>query len=360
MRKIGRGASVAAFLVWILPAVALGQEVPDLMIASEDGDFTVTLNGDFQLRYEVNAVEESVENAGFYMRRLRPAIEARAFGNFVMKVVPEIAREASLRDGWVAYEFSKRTLVQVGQFAPPFSWERDSSSDYHVFVERSLAHGEFQWADGRDIGVMIDADPTSSFHVEAGIFNGEGRNEVPSPDVSHVATVRLAAAPVGDYHEIEAMVSPRAEPTLILGAGGYFANSTRARDWAGDGSNARAMLLGATADAHFTYGRFTLQGSYFLRNTRSPDEVFDAYLGQGMNVQLAVLAVEESLLLAGRFSQTYFEERAPVASNDEAVLGAQIYHQGHHSKFHVEVGARALFNDAPREEFLRLQYQFLF
>lgn len=361
MRKTWCGVAAALMGVALcVPAVAVGQESPDLSISSEDGDFSITFNGDFQLRYEVNAQELSVENAGFFIRRLRPSIEARAFGNMVMKVVPELAREASLRDGWVAYEFSERVRVQAGQFAPPFSWERDSSSDYHVFVERSLAHGEFQWADGRDIGVMVDADPSDKFHVEAGIFNGEGRNATLSPDVSHVFTARVAGAPIGVYSESEALVEAVAEPTLILGAGAYYANSSRARDWTGEGSDLRAELLGLTADAYLAIDRVTLQGSYFFRDTSSPDGAFDGFAGHGMNAQLAVLAIEQRLLLAARFSQTYFDQSAPVASDDEAVLGAQIYHHGHSSKFHVEVGVHGLVHDVPRQEFLRLQYQFLF
>ncbi|RVU43980.1 hypothetical protein EA187_10470 [Lujinxingia sediminis] len=359
-KVFGIAAAALAAATFFVPGVALGQEVPDLSITSEDGDFSITFNGDFQLRYEVNAEDLSVQNAGFFIRRLRPAIEARAFGNLVMKVVPELNRGASLRDGWVAYEFSDHVIVQAGQFAPPFSWERDSSSDYHVFVERSLAHGEFQWADGRDIGVMVDADPSDTFHLEAGIFNGEGRNAMPSPDVSHVVTGRVAGAPIGVYSESEALVEPVAEPTLILGAGAYYANASRARDWLGDDSNLRAALLGATADAYLAIDRVTLQGSYFFRDTRSPDGAFDGFVGQGMNAQLAVLAVKQRLLLAARFSQTYFDDAAPVTSNDEAALAAQIYHRGHRSKLHVEVGARGLVNDGPRQEFLRLQYQFLF
>ncbi|TXD38394.1 hypothetical protein FRC98_05770 [Lujinxingia vulgaris] len=362
MRKNLVGVALAALMgaTFFVPAGASGQETPDLSISSEDGDFSITFNGDFQLRYEVNAQETSVQNAGFFIRRLRPSIEARAFGNMVMKVVPELNREASLRDGWVAYEFSDRLSVQAGQFAPPFSWERDSSSDYHVFVERSLAHGEFQWADGRDIGVMVDAEPSEKFHLEAGIFNGEGRNAMPSPDVSHVFTARVAAAPIGVYSESEALVEAVAEPTLILGAGAYYANSSRARDWLGDGSELRASLLSLTADAYLAIDRVTLQGSYFFRDTSSPDGAFDGFVGHGMNAQLAVLAIEQRLLLAARFSQTYFDDAAPVASNDEAALGAQIYHRGHNSKLHVEVGVHGLLHDVPRQEFLRLQYQFLF
>src|SRR5690554_4373242 len=100
-RKALCGVSTAALVAAALfvPSAAVGQEVPDLSISSEDGDFSVTLNGDFQLRYEVNSRDASVQNAGFFIRRLRPAIEARAFGNMVMKVVPEFASEASLRDG---------------------------------------------------------------------------------------------------------------------------------------------------------------------------------------------------------------------------------------------------------------------
>lgn len=357
---VGIAAAALVGATCFVPGMASAREVPDLSISSEDGDFSITFNGDFQLRYEVNSEELSVQNAGFFIRRLRPSIEARAFGNMVMKVVPELNRDASLRDGWVAYEFSDRLSVQAGQFAPPFSWERDSSSDYHVFVERSLAHGEFQWADGRDIGVMVDADPSEKFHLEAGIFNGEGRNAMPSPDVSHVFTARVAAAPIGLYSESEALVEPVAEPTLILGAGAYYANSSRARDWLGDGSDLRAELLGLTADAYLAIDRVTLQGSYFFRDTSSPDAAFDGFAGHGMNAQLAVLAIEQRLLLAARFSQTYFDDAAPVISNDEAALGAQIYHRGHNSKLHVEVGVHGLVHDVPRQEFMRLQYQFLF
>jgi hypothetical protein len=342
---------------------------PNLTIATPDGAFSVKVGADLQLRYELFAEGFQPQTSAIYIRRLRPMLEGRLFGDLTFRVIPEMAREASLRDGWIAYRFAPGLSVRAGQFAPPFNWERDGSSDYHQFVERSAANNAFQWADGRDIGVMLDSEIYSVLHIEAGIFNGEGRNAAGAQTTGHLLSGRIAAALFGTYHEIEAMVRPAEEPTFILGAGAYYAFNNVARPWGRfeDLEAHDANVLSYTADAQLTWSRFSFQVAGFYRDVEpaaSLEEPFEAYEGYGLTTQASFLLIDRRLLLAMRHSLA----RPNLDDSREAVeelnVALQLFHRGHASKFHIEAGQFSDLDDELVDDdatrFVRLQYQLLF
>ncbi len=248
-------ASVLA-LAMLGPATVFAEdpEVGSVEVATDDGGAVVSVGLDAQVRYTVE--EESGEDpaGAFRIRRLRPILGFEGFSQFEVKVVPEFAGEPELKDGvirWIPVDWFK---LEGGQFAPPFNWERDGSSDYHQFTERTVANSEFQIADGRDIGMQVDFEWDKWLDFEAGVFNGAGSNTLPAPGRGPVLAGRLAWAPFGYYHEVEVIPELRPENVFVAAIGGYYAFRNGWRDWAPPGISAEdelpADVASITADAH--------------------------------------------------------------------------------------------------------------
>lgn len=297
------------------------------------------------------------------MRRIRLDFRGHASTpDLTYRIIPELARTASLRDGYINYRRPEGIEIRFGQFSVPFGWERDASSSRHHFVERSLANGEFEWKDGRDLGLMVHGQPNESIRYGIGLFGGEGQNVQKTTTDGHLLTTRITYAARGDFPESEALVQPVPEQNVTLGLGLGYANKNAARDWHpwSPGSQT-AHVFTATADAHLQIDRFSNHLIGFYRDVDTRDGA-PSYDGFGATLQAGYLILPDRLFGSIRFGYSEPNTGETVGKEREFLLGFQIFQFGHNAKMHFEVGRLQSHNGDTwlDTDIFRTQYQLLF
>ena len=134
--------------------------------ATKDGNFTAGINGRLQVDSQVNANQnlphnQTAANAnpaklsdGMALRRARLGIEGTFFKNTFYKFEYDFTRAGSsngignsassgITDAYIAYNFSKESLVKIGAFKEPFSLEEATSNRYLTFIQRNMAVDTF-------------------------------------------------------------------------------------------------------------------------------------------------------------------------------------------------------------------------
>lgn len=335
-----------------------------LTFTDPDENFSLSIGGRVQPRYQYRRPQQASDTSSFSLRRLRLEFRGHAYTkDLTWLITPELSGTASLRDGWVNFKFSDRAQLRIGQYNVPFAWQRDVSSNRHQFVERSAANDQFQWADGRDIGLMLHGDLSPDWQYKVGIFGGEGRNVTTTSTTGHLYTARLTFAAMGDYPRQEALVSPVEDVNLAFGAGLGYADNNAARNWYpyAAGPPQRADVFSTTGDVHLQTGPVSTNLVGFFRSV-DPRQGGDSYRGTGFTVQAGYLIVPERLFAAIRYSAAKPNTDHNLGRERELLAGVQIYHLGHDSKFHVEAGQIKNHDGQTwlETDIFRVQYQLLF
>ncbi len=335
-----------------------------LTFSEPEGRFSLSIGGRLQPRYQYERREGQSNHSSFSFRRLRLQFGGHAYSrDLTYRVTPELSRTASLRDGWVNYKLHDSVQVRIGQYNVPFAWERDSSSSRHQFVERSIANNEFQWNDGRDLGVMFHGNLNDRVRYATGVFGGEGRNTSATASEGNLYTGRLTYAPVGAYPRAEALVSPVEGTNMAFGLGASYANQNAGRDWhpwSDADTGEPAHVFAGTADFHFQAGRFA---SHLMGFFRDVDPLREApYDGFGASWQAGYLLLPGRLFGSLRYSYSEPNTDEKQSRKREMMMGLQIFHSGHGSKLHLETGRIQNHDghDWRDTDLIRVQYQLLF
>lgn len=135
----------------------------NFFLASEDGNFLMTLSGQVQFRYIANFrdepgdADEDDEEAGFQMRRAKLTFAGHAIDpRLEYQVEVQADRnggEMILQDTFVRYEWADELFVMAGNFKPGFNREELVSSKRQQAVERSFVNGFFRI--GRSQAVQV-------------------------------------------------------------------------------------------------------------------------------------------------------------------------------------------------------------
>lgn len=370
--NVARTTSLALFVLTLLVARTAGADDPVIdsaSVSTADNSATFSLGLSAQLRYELSGERDGKPVSAFSVERFRPILGFEAFEQIEARLVAEFADGPELRDAFIGWSPTAAFSVEGGQFAPPFHWERDGSSDFHLFTERSIASREFQIADGRDIGVQIDWEYELLLDLEVGVFNGAGSNAEVTPGSGHVVAGRLAWAPLGAYHEVELVPTVVARPVVTVAVGGYGAIDNAWRDWSratddtapsGD-TPASADVWSLTTDLHLWAWRVGVHTQGFFRRV-SPccgdGPTLARYDGAGFTGQASLLLIEQRLLAAFRYSLSN-PDTARTLSTRETAAVLQVFHRGNQSRFSLDVGMIDHPGPAELERYLRLQYQLL-
>ncbi|HEX7088889.1 MAG TPA: porin [Longimicrobiales bacterium] len=211
--------SLAVMLTTIAPTPAAAQEAPVPL--------RVRLGGQAQIQFNTTSVheddvapfldpDEDVPGSTFETRRIRLSVEAAVADWITGRIQPDFALgDLDLADAWLNFAFDERAELRVGQFKKPFSLLFLTSSSLILPIERGLrirrlpeallAEGrvgtildeaavlgeEQQMLDalgylGREIGAALHGR-LGRFGYEAGVFNGEGEDELDGNDPKSVA-----------------------------------------------------------------------------------------------------------------------------------------------------------------------------
>lgn len=351
-----------------LPEPSPGPGDDELIIRSADGQHSLRFNGRIHLRYVLEIEDYNLEHSTIFIRRLEPEVNGSVFGGLLtFKVRPEISAGAALKDGWVSYRVFDGLILQGGQFQVPFNSERDSAVIRQPFIERSVANSQFQAATGRDIGLMIHGVPLEKLKYGIGAFSNQGINAPQSDTTGHLFSGRITYALLGNLPNTEALLEPVTGIDFVLGAGAYLSTENTAKVWDQwyESETKEVNVWSVTTDLRLLVSRLSLHLEGFYRSVEPyetrPDSM-PAYQGYGYLAQGGVLLVPHRLFLAMRYAATRPNFDEVATSEREALLGLQLYHLGHDSKLHGEVGQIARHDGQSwvNEQIARIQYQFLF
>lgn len=341
---------------------------PNLGISSADGKNALNISGRVQpmFEYEKRRDRGLSDHSSFFVRRARLDVRGHALSReLTFRIMPELSREANLRDAWVNYRFSPLLELRAGQYQVPFHWERDSSSNRHQFLERSVAGREFQWADGRDIGLMFHGiGMNSRVRYNWGVFSGQGRNKRRSEASGVVITARSSVAFFGDYPSSEALVEAVSRTNIAAGLGVYYAANNNVRDWHSWSGTVReaADVVGATVDLHCQRGRFSGNLSGFYRWVDTAETSLAAYSGTGFTAQTGFLILPEKVFSSVRYSQAHPNQTQSAGREREVLMDVQYFIDGHNSKIALELGRTSEYvqGNWKDKDLIRAQYQMLF
>lgn len=342
----------------------------NLVFTSEDERFSMMIRGRIQPRYELATEGARNEHSSIYLRRVRLEFRGHAHTeDLTYRIMPELNRTATLRDAWLNHRFSDAFALRAGQYHVPFAWERDSSSNFHQFVERSTANNQFQPPTGRDIGVMAHGTLFEDLRYLVGAFNGQGLNEKLSDTLGHLLSGRLTYTLLGEHSRIEALVEPADELNFTVGTGAYYAFDNTVQHWNGEWIDVdieRADVFAATGDMQLQIARLSAIASGFFWDVRPStadgEADTDGYQGWGATGQVGVLAVPERLFSALRFSHAEPNLDVDIGRQRELMAGVHLYMYGNAAKLQLEAGGVERHDgDQWRDSLLvQAQYQLLF
>lgn len=155
----------------------LKQQKP--LVGWQNGFFLESPDGQHRLRLRgwVQADQRGFIGPGrtgednFYLRRVRPIIDATLFRHYNLRLVPDFANSSlQLFDAYVEYAQFPQAVLRAGKFKEPVSLERlQSGPDLH-FAERSLSQ---HLAPNRDVGVQLAGELLEKrLQYFVGAFNG--------------------------------------------------------------------------------------------------------------------------------------------------------------------------------------------
>lgn len=110
----------------------------------------------------------------FQIPNARVGLSGELDENFYYRVLYNVAREQSLLDAFIGWEYTDQFRVQLGAMKPRFSADFIPDPVTHDFVDRSRLPGHLELT--RQIGVMAMGD-VSRFTWYAGVFNGNRLRE---------------------------------------------------------------------------------------------------------------------------------------------------------------------------------------
>jgi heme a synthase len=257
-----------------------GWEEGSFFLESADGRFRMTLGGRVQPRYQFRDPAEGESTSSFFLRRLRLDIQGQVLDErLTFRLMPELARTANLRDGWVDFAVRPEIRIRAGQQVVPFQWHRFVSGNRQHFAERSRSSETFGFPNGYDVGVMVHGRGSANrFAYGVGLFDGAGRNVAESNSSGNLASARITRALLGILPREEPDLSHSETLQLTVGLGIQGAARSEVRGWDLNRSpvgNTRADWVAATGDISFRWRGLSGYGEAYGRWVSPVDPTVD-------------------------------------------------------------------------------------
>lgn len=341
----------------------------NLKLTTSDGNSSVTIKGRIQSRFEHEKEQNPANNShtSFRLRRVRLEFNGQLKSqNLTFKIMPDLSRDANLRDAWINYHFDSGVQLRFGQFQVPLNLERNlsNSSSRQHFIERSVAGEDFLWSSGEDIGMMLHGLSGKKLAYSAGVYSGQGRNKKRSNSTGVVAAGRASYAISGDHPASETLIKPVEGSNILFGAGAYHADKNDARDWHpwSSGTVEKADLSAFTGDFTYQCGALSAHFSKFYRSIDPLNPGLNRYSGDGYNSQIGYLLKPEKVFSALRYSEGRPNREMDNGKTQEALFSTQLFFAGHNSKLSFELGRIRTHNGTEwhNTDISRMQYQLLF
>jgi len=328
--------------------VTAGYEKGKAFIRSEDGNFYLNPNAQFQFRDVTNyrqdvapsdgGEEDDVLENGMEIRRMKIAFDGYAFTpNLTYKFQWAFARSGGspvLEDAWARYKFTDAFGFRVGQIKDITFHEETTSSKRQLAVDRSLANEllaggltdyvqaiNFIWEDS-EVPVRFEGGLTDGVNSDNTNFR-----DPPNNGANYGVDGRLDWFVYGDrkqYDDFTAMNNKT--DLLVLGAGAHYQQTgdvntvfhTVDVQWENtSGTGVYGAFMGVWSD---NGGSEDVDSSYSW-----------AALGQVGQM------VSDKWELFARYDYTNFDTDSNEDSWSEVTVGANYYFAGHAAKCTVDV-----------------------
>jgi hypothetical protein len=337
------------------------------VIQSEDGNFLLNPQLQFQMRYVYNYRDEdagdpvdgdATNESGFEVRRLKLNFEGNVFSpSTTYKLQWATSRSNGnliLDEGFVKHKFASSDFaVKVGQYKDVTFHEELLSSKRQLAVDRSLAN-EFLaggvtdfiqgialiWDDGAAEGMPLRAevgytDGPNSDNTNFVDGGGSGTFGVANPDYGAYGRVEYLA--FGDWKQYEDFTAMNnTQDVLVLGAGAFYTE-------AGDG---RALFH--TLDAQWEVGALGLYAAYYGVYSDPGDDGDTAYDVGGVAQAGYMFAPKWEGF--GRYSLVVRDSGGADSDDNysEFTAGVNYFISGHAAK--ITVDATYLPNGVPADQ----------
>jgi len=317
-----------------------GWEGGSYFLQSADGTFRMTIGGRVQPRYQFRSPAEGEDTSSFLLRRVRLDVRGHVMDpRLTFRVMPELARTANLRDGWIDFAFDPRLQLRAGQFVVPFHWHRFISGSRQHFAERSLPAGTFGFPNGYDLGVAVHGRSAGRLAWAAGLFDGAGRNVAESNSAGHMASGRLTWAAAGELPFEEPDHAHSQDVQVSLGVGLQGATRNEVREWdlgRSPEGNQRADWGAGTVDGSIRWRGFSAFAEGYIRRVDPDDAAVETYSGWAHTVGAGYFFIPGRYEGVGRHSRIRLDRRDPATAEREWGLGLNVYHLGHLWKTHIQ------------------------
>lgn len=348
-----------------------------LTLKSPEGQYTLSVNGLFQLRYTGFKASPDVVPLGgsdlaastFDVYLGRVALSGSVFDpslKYFLQFQGSSVGNGSgiaMLDYFVAKSFSPGLTLQMGKFWSPFTYEYNDNPGNYLFPDLSSA--EYAFVLPRVIGAQVSGEEGRVGY--AGVI----ANSISALDAGGAENFNSHLAYIGNgyvnilapYGGVETDPNPAgaAKPELTLWASAAYNPVSTASGFENETPGDRNTL--ATATLGFRYGYFTLQNTGYFRRTRQLAGT--SYDSSGFGEQAGYYVVPGRLELAQRVSgviwgapdftaygpsNTWFAGPNFVyRRSDEYSGGVNYYLHGHHAKIQASYShlAGATFTGAP-------------
>jgi hypothetical protein len=328
-----------------------------IVIRSEDGNFEIVPNFQFQARYALNYREEDNENpvngnadvqSGFEISRMKIAFDGHAFSPNLLYRFQWDSRNGSsltLEDAFITYKFADTLAVKLGQYKDVTFHEEITSSKRQLAVDRSLVNealggGQTDYIQGVAL-VWDNGSNGMPLRAEVGYTDGPNTDNTNFTETGGNAVVGLANPNWGAYARAEWLAMGRwsqyddftgmgnDQNLLVIGGGAFFAQA--------GGSDA----LFHTVDAQFeTAGTnpISLYAAY-LGVYRETSEGTDGGVYDFGFLAQAGYMLNERVELFARYDFTDLDSPTGSGENQfhEITAGLNYYFRGHAAKFTADV-----------------------
>lgn len=167
---------VIPLLILSIPPCHAGSDVAledGLRITSSDGQHKFHLGG--YLLFDMHVIDEtenSFERFDLFNAWLHIVGSSYNTYDYKIQYSLEDANTTKLRDAYIAYRFTPRLKLRIGQYDMPTIAEHLSALSYTTLAGRALVDS---LTPGRDVGVMVEgASSNRNWHYSIGLFNGNG------------------------------------------------------------------------------------------------------------------------------------------------------------------------------------------
>ncbi len=291
-------------------------------LESPDGQHRLELNGRVMAdgRFAPEGDHDDLDD-GFLVRRARVDVSGRVWEHVTFRMGLEFGRtsDADLRDAFVNVGYLRWAQLRVGQFLPPFSTERHTSSNVMKHPERPIMVAHV--SEPREVGLMLHGRLLDDLVTYwAAVVNGNGQNTARDDDDDKDGVVRLELAPLksvllaASYWFTPANRGDARGPLDYRTVGNQL---TRFLDYAAANRQLGPRERG-TLDARVRWGWFELKGELvfdYHRDVTSPT-------GREADLLDWSWFVDASWVLTGEESQDTIEPADPLWGEQGLGTGA--------------------------------------